>query len=73
MSRSKVKTEQPVITPELFSEEQSWEDCINQFETTATINCWNDEQIEIDMVEGTGYRESTVGIQEVSSDSSGDV
>ena len=44
MSRSEVKTERPVITPELFSGEQSWEDWIDQFETIATINGWNDEQ-----------------------------
>ena len=39
-----VKAEQPVITPEPFSGEQSWEDWIDQFESIASINGWNDEQ-----------------------------
>ena len=33
-----------MITPEPFSGEQSWEDWINQFESIASINGWNDEQ-----------------------------
>ena len=44
MSKSDVKTERPVITPEPFSGEQPWEDWIDQFETIATINGWNNEQ-----------------------------
>ena len=39
-----VKAEQPVITPEPFSGEQSWEDWIDQFKSIASINDWNDEQ-----------------------------
>ena len=39
-----VKAERPVITPEAFSGEQSWEDRIDQFESIAWINGWNDEQ-----------------------------
>ena len=39
-----VKAEQPVITPEPFSREQSWEDWIDHFESIASINRWNDEQ-----------------------------
>ena len=39
-----VKAERPVITPEPFSGEQSWEDWIDQFESIASINGWNDEQ-----------------------------
>ena len=39
-----VKAERPVITPEPFSGEQSWEDWIDQFERIASINGWNDEQ-----------------------------
>ena len=33
-----------MITPEPFSGEQSWEDWIDQFESIASINGWNDEQ-----------------------------
>ena len=33
-----VKAERPVITPEPFSGEQSWEDWIDQFESIASIN-----------------------------------
>ena len=39
-----VKVERPVITPELFSGERSWEDWIDQFESIAAINGWSDEQ-----------------------------
>ena len=42
-----VKVERPVITPELFSGEQSWEDWIDQFESIAAINGWSDEQKHI--------------------------
>ena len=38
------KAEQPVIIPEPFSGEQSWEDRIDQFESIAAINGWSDEQ-----------------------------
>ena len=44
MSKSDVRTERPVITPEPFLGEQPWEDLIDQLETIATINEWNDEQ-----------------------------
>ena len=44
MSKSDVKTERSVITAEPFSGEQSWEDWIDQFETIAAINGWNDER-----------------------------
>ena len=39
-----VKAERPVITPEPFSGEQSWEDWIDQFESIAAINSWSDKQ-----------------------------
>ena len=39
-----IKAERPVITPEPFSGEQSWEDWIDQFESIAAINGWSDEQ-----------------------------
>ena len=39
-----VKAKRPVITPEHFSGEQSWEDWIDQFESIASNNGWNDEQ-----------------------------
>ena len=38
-----VKAERPVITPEPFSGEQSWEDWIDQFESIAAINGWSDD------------------------------
>ena len=39
-----MKTEWPVITTKPFSGKQPWEDWIDQFETIATINGWNNEQ-----------------------------
>ena len=36
--------ERPVIIPEPFSGEQSWEDWLDQFESIAAINGWDDEQ-----------------------------
>ena len=39
-----IKVEQPVIAPEPFPEEQSWEDWIDQFQSTAVINGWKDKQ-----------------------------
>ena len=34
----------PVIIPEPFSGEDSWEDWIDQFDSIAEINHWKDEQ-----------------------------
>lgn len=34
----------PVIIPEPFSGEESWEDWIDQFDSSAEINHWKDEQ-----------------------------
>ena len=34
----------PVIIPEPFSGEESWGDWIDQFDSIAEINRWNDEQ-----------------------------
>ena len=39
-----VKTERPVITPERFSGEQSWEDWIDQFKSIAVMNGWNEQK-----------------------------
>ena len=64
-----VKTERPVITPEPFSGERSWEDWIDQFESIASINGWNDEQ-KLIWWKGTPNGKGIVGIQEVFSDSS---
>jgi len=37
-------SERPVITPEVYSGEQPWEDWIDQFESVAAINGWDEGQ-----------------------------
>ena len=45
MTRPESKCEsRPVIVPECFSGEECYEDWIDQFESIAEINHWNDEQ-----------------------------
>ena len=45
MSKSEGKPEsRPVIVPDCFSGEESYEDWMDQFEGIAEINCWDEEQ-----------------------------
>ena len=45
MSKSEGKPEsRPVIVPDCFSGEESYEDWMDQFESIAEINCWDEEQ-----------------------------
>ena len=44
MSKDSKVERRPVIVPEYFSSEGSYEDWIDQFESIAEINHWNDEQ-----------------------------
>ena len=37
-------SDRPVIVPEVYSGEQPWEDWIDQFESIAAINGWNEEK-----------------------------
>ena len=44
MSKDSKAESRPVIVLEYFSGEGSYEDWIDQFESMAETNCWNDEQ-----------------------------
>ena len=44
MTKPEKLESRPVMVPECFSGERSYEDWINQFESMAEINHWNDEQ-----------------------------
>ena len=37
-------SDRPLIIPEVYSGEQPWEDRIDQFESIAAINGWNEEK-----------------------------
>ena len=42
--KDKCESGRPVIVPEYFSGEESYEDWLDQFESIAEINHWNSEQ-----------------------------
>ena len=45
VEKAKAAKSRPIIVPEYFSGEGSYEDWIDQFESTSEINCWDDEQM----------------------------